>query len=299
MRGFGYLIKEGVKSVWNNRMMSAASIGVLVSCLLITGAAMLVSLNVRSVVEQVGKDNQITVFLTEDVDELTAIQKVGPEIRRLDNISACEFYSKDEAIVEWQNELGPLFGELQGEENPLPNAFHVTMVDLSQYADTVANIKGVEGVDIISDRSDVAKRLTDLDRLVTQVGLWLVAALAIISLFIISNSVRMTMYSRRFEISIMKSVGATNHFVRTPFVIEGIVLGILSGVIASVIIAFLYEAMISAVKYIVPINEIPYSELSTQMTIGFILFGMVVGATGALISIGRYLNMEGGEILGW
>ncbi len=299
MRGFGYLIKEGVKSVWNNRMMSAASIGVLVSCLLITGAAMLVSLNVRSVVEQVGKDNQITVFLTEDVDELTAIQKVGPEIRRLDNISACEFYSKDEAIVEWQNELGPLFGELQGEENPLPNAFHVTMVDLSQYADTVANIKGVEGVDIISDRSDVAKRLTDLDRLVTQVGLWLVAALAIISLFIISNSVRMTMYSRRFEISIMKSVGATNHFVRTPFVIEGIVLGILSGVIASVIIAFLYKAMISAVKYIVPINEIPYSELSTQMTIGFILFGMVVGATGALISIGRYLNMEGGEILGW
>lgn len=299
MRGFGYLIKEGVKSVWNNRMMSAASIGVLVSCLLITGAAMLVSLNVRSVVEQVGKDNQITVFLTEDVDELTAIQKVGPEIRRLDNISACEFYSKDEAIVEWQNELGPLFGELQGEENPLPNAFHVTMVDLSQYADTVANIKDVEGVDIISDRSDVAKRLTDLDRLVTQVGLWLVAALAIISLFIISNSVRMTMYSRRFEISIMKSVGATNHFVRTPFVIEGIVLGILSGVIASVIIAFLYKAMISAVKYIVPINEIPYSELSTQMTIGFILFGMVVGATGALISIGRYLNMEGGEILGW
>ena len=173
------------------------------------------------------------------------------------------------------------------------------MVDLSQYADTVANIKDVEGVDIISDRSDVAKRLTDLDRLVTQVGLWLVAALAIISLFIISNSVRMTMYSRRFEISIMKSVGATNHFVRTPFVIEGIVLGILSGVIASVIIAFLYKAMISAVKYIVPINEIPYSELSTQMTIGFILFGMVVGATGALISIGRYLNMEGGEILGW
>ena len=173
------------------------------------------------------------------------------------------------------------------------------MVDLSQYEDTVGNIKKVEGVDIISDRSDVAKRLTDLNRLVTQVGLWLVLALGIISLFIISNSVRMTMYSRRFEISIMKSVGATNHFVRTPFVVEGIVLGLLSGVLASVIIAFLYEAMISAVKYIVPITEIPYSTLAVEMSAAFIGFGMVIGAIGALISIGRYLNMEGGEILGW
>ncbi len=299
MRGFGYLSKEGVRSVWNNRMMSAASIGVLVSCLLITGAAMLISLNVNNVVEQVGKDNQITVFLKDDIDELTAIQKVGPEIRHLDNICDCEFYSKDQAITEWESELGPLFGELQGEENPLPNAFHVTMVDLSQYGETVKSIKSVEGVDMISDRSEVAKRLTDLNRLVTQVGLWLVAALGIVSLFIISNSVRMTMYSRRFEISIMKSVGATNHFVRTPFVIEGIVLGLISGVLASCIIAFLYEAMMTAVKYIVPITEIPYDQLAVEMTGGFILFGMVVGAVGALISIGRYLNMEGGEILGW
>ena len=299
MRGFGYLLKEGIKSVWNNRMMSAASIGVLVSCLLITGSAMLLSLNVSNVVDEIGKDNQVTVFLKENIDELTAVQIVGPEIRRLDNILSCEFYSKDQAIVEWEEELGPLFGELQGEENPLPNAFHVSMVDLSQYNDTVENIKGVEGVDVISDRSDVAKRLTDLNRLVTSVGLWLVLALGIISLFIISNSVRMTMYSRRFEISIMKSVGATNHFVRTPFVIEGIVLGLISGAVASVVIAFLYEAMISAVKYIVPITEIPYKQLAVTMTTGFMVFGMVVGAIGALISIGRYLNMEGGEILGW
>ncbi|MBQ1546283.1 MAG: permease-like cell division protein FtsX [Clostridia bacterium] len=299
MRGLGYLIKEGVKSVWNNRMMSAASIGVLMSCLLITGAAVLLSLNVASIVDSIGKDNQITVFLEQNIDELQAVQKIGPEIRRLDNIASCEFYSKEEGIVKWESELGSLFGELQGEENPLPNAFHVAMVDLSQYEETVENIRAVEGVDIISDRSEVAKRLTDLNTLVTKVGLWLVAALGLISLFIISNSVRMTMYSRRFEISIMKSVGATNHFVRTPFVIEGIVLGLISGGLASVIIAFLYEAMVSAVKYIVPITEIPYDTLAPQMTIGFVVFGMVIGAIGALISIGRYLNMEGGEILGW
>ena len=299
MRGIGYLIKEGIKSVWNNRMMSAASIGVLVSCLLITGAAVLLSLNVTNVVEEIGKDNQITVFLRDDIDELEAIQKVGPELRRLDNIASCEFYSKEQGIEEWESELGSLFGELKGDENPLPHAFHIAMVDLSQYEDTVNNIKTVDGVDMVSDRSELAQRLTDLNLLVTKVGLWLVAALGLISLFIISNSVRMTMYSRRFEISIMKSVGATNHFVRTPFVIEGIVLGLISGAIASGVIAFLYEAMISAVKYIVPITEIPYSELAFQMSVSFIVFGMIVGAMGALISIGRYLNMEGGEILGW
>ena len=299
MRGTGYLIKEGVKSVWNNRMMSVASIGVLVSCLLITGAAMLISLNVKEVVDHVGQDNQVTVFLTDDIDELTAVQRVGPAIRQLDNILSCEFYSKEEGIMRYQDELGPLFGEMQGKENPLPHAFRVSMVDLSQYEDTVENIKKVDGVDIISDRSEVASRLTDLNRLVTQVGLWLVAALGIISLFIISNSVRMTMYSRRFEISIMKSVGATNHFVRTPFVIEGIVLGLISGAIASGIIAFLYKAMMSAVKFIVPITEIPYKDVALEMSAGFMIFGMVVGAVGAMISIGRYLNMEGGEILGW
>lgn len=299
MRGFGYLLKEGIKNVWNNRMMSLASIGVLVSCLIITGAAVLLSLNVNSVVNSVGRENQVTVFLNDDVRELEAVMEIGPRIRSVDNVSACEFFSKDEAMAELRDELGNLFSELQGENNPLPHAFHVTMVDLSQYEETVKDIEQVDGVYKISDRSDVANKLTSLNTLVTQIGLWIIIVLGIISLFIISNSVRMTMYSRRFEISIMKSVGATDWFVRVPFVIEGIILGLISGAASSGIIAFLYGGMVTAVQFIIPFSEISYSEVASQMTFSFIISGMVIGALGAAISIGRYLKMEGGEILGW
>lgn len=299
MRGLGYLIKEGFKNVWNNRMMSLASIGVLVSCLLITGAAVLLSMNVSSVVGSVGRDNQVTVFLNDDVTELEAVMEIAPKVRELTNIEDCSFYSKDEAITKLQDELGDLFSEMQGDANPLPHALHVTMTDLSLYDDTVSDIMGVDGVYKISDKSDVAKKLTSLNTLVTQIGLWIIIVLGIISLFIISNSVRMTMYARRFEISIMKSVGATNWFVRIPFIIEGMVIGVVSGIISSVCVAFLYEGVIVAVQYIIPFSEIDYSTVALKMTIVFILLGMLVGALGAFISIGRYLKREGGEILGW
>jgi len=259
----------------------------------------LLSMNVNSVVESVGKENQVTVFLNDNVKELEAVMEIGPEIRRVDNVSDCVFYSKDEAISQLQDELGNLFSELQGENNPLPHAFHVTIVDLSQYDETVKGIMQVEGVYKVSDRSEVAGKLTSLNELVTQIGLWIVVVLGIISLFIISNSVRMTMYSRRFEISIMKSVGATDMFVRVPFVIEGIVLGLISGAIASAIIAFLYEGLIAAVQFIIPFSEISYSAVALKMTLSFIVLGMIIGAAGAAVSISRYLKMEGGEILGW
>lgn len=299
MRGFGYLTKEGFKNIWNNRMMSLASIGVLMSCLLITGAAVLLSLNVNSVVDSVGKDNQVTVYLNDDVNELQAVMEIAPKIREIPNVEECTFYSKDEAMKELENELGDLFSELQGDDNPLPHAFHVTMADFSRYDNTVKDISSLDGVYKISDRSDVAQKLTSLSDLVTQIGLWLILILGIISLFIISNSIRMTMYSRRFEISIMKSVGATNWFVRIPFIIEGMVIGLVSGLLSSLVIAFLYEGVIAAVQYIIPFSEIPYSDVALQMTLAFILLGMFVGALGAVISIGRYLKKEGGEILGW
>ena len=299
MKGIGYLVKEGFKSVWNNRMMSLASIGVLVSCLLMTGLAVLLSLNVTSVVNSVGKDNKVTVFLNDNVNELQAVMEIGRELRNIENVSECEFYSKDEAIKELEEELGNLFDELQGENNPLPHAFHITMEDLSKYDETVDKIVNTQGVYKVSHRSDVASKLTSLNELVTQIGLWIVIVLALISLFIISNSIRMTMYSRRFEISIMKSVGATNWFIRVPFIIEGEVLGLIAGLLSSGIIAFLYNGMIVAVQYIIPFSKINYSDVAFPMTLSFILLGVVIGAIGAGISIGRYLKMEGGEILGW
>lgn len=295
----GYLIKEGIKSIWNNRMMSLASIGVLISCLLLTGTAELLTLSVSSNLEKIGGQNVTRVFLEQEITDMEAVH-IGDEIGRLQNVSATAFVSKDEAIKDYEDTVGEeLFSQLIGEGNPLPNAIDVTMEDLALYDTTIAAVLSIDGVESARDTREVAQKLTTLSELVSTVSLWIVIALVLISVFIISNSIRMTMYSRRFEISIMKSVGATNTFVRIPFVIEGMVIGLISAVISSVILYFLYDALKSAITSIMPIEMVPYSEVGLIMSLAFVGAGMLIGALGSMVSIGRYLRKEGNELLGW
>ncbi len=293
-----YLLKEGTKNIWNNRSMSLASIGVLVSCLLLTGAATLISLNVKDVVKSIGDKNIVYVYLNDDVSKLEAIA-LGQEIKKVPNISECVFFSKDDAIKQYQESLGEIFNEMTGKSNPLPNAYHISITDLSKYKETVSKLQAINGVNKISNRSDVAEKLTKLDRLVTSAGVWIIIILGLISLFIISNTIRMTMYARRFEISIMKSVGATDLFVRIPFVIEGMVMGLISGVISSLALMFLYDGIMAAVNNIVSFKWISFSSVYGAVLVIFIIAGILIGAAGGFISIGKYLKKEGGEILGW
>ncbi len=297
--GFGYLIKEGIKSIWSNRMMSLASIGVLISCLLLTGTAELLTLTVSHNLESIGGTNVTRVFLEQEVTDLEAVH-ISDELSRMDNVSATKVVTKDEAIKDYQETVGEdIFTQLMGEGNPLPNAIDITMTDLAKYDDTISAVLAVNGVESTRDTRAIAQKLTDLSELVSTVSLWIVIALVLISVFIISNSIRMTMYSRRFEISIMKSVGATDTFVRIPFVIEGMVIGIISGTISSVILYFLYDTLKGAITNIMPIKMIPYSQVGGWMTLAFIGAGMLIGALGSVVSIGRYLRKEGNELLGW
>lgn len=140
MTGFGYLAKEGFKNVWNNRIMSIASVCVLISCLVLTGAAALFSLNVDKVVESVGKSNETSVYIKDGYSQLEAVY-VGKEIEKLDNVESATFLSKEDAIKQYKSTLGDdLFAEMQG-RNKLPDSFIVVMKDLSKYDDTVAQIK--------------------------------------------------------------------------------------------------------------------------------------------------------------
>lgn len=299
LSGLGYLLKEGIKSVWSNRMMSIASIGVLVSCLLLTGAAELITLNVSSVVDEIGGENVTRVFLEQEVTDLEAVY-IQNEIGKLDNIADTSFVPKDEAIKEYEDSLREdIFSQMQGKGNPLPNAVDVTLADLALYDETIEEITALDGVDSIRDTREIAEKLTSLSTLVSYMSLAIVLALSLISVFIISNTIRMTMYARRFEISIMKSVGATNTFIRIPFVFEGMIIGLLSGVIASVLLTFVYDAVMNGVKSIIHIDFIPYSQLAFWVWIIFIVAGMLIGMLGSVISIGRYLKKEGNELLGW
>lgn len=203
MKGFGYLAKEGLKNVWNNRIMSIASVCVLVSCLVLTGAATLFSINVAQVVESVGDSNETTVYLKSDVSRLEAVY-IGKDIEKLDNVVSTTFLSKEDALEQYKDELGDeLFAQIE-DRNTLPDAFVVVMEDLSMYDKTVAEIKNIDGVDSINDHRELAKKLTEISNLINIICVGVVTALMIISIFIIANTIRATMYSRRFEISIMK-----------------------------------------------------------------------------------------------
>ncbi|MBQ4128287.1 MAG: permease-like cell division protein FtsX [Ruminococcus sp.] len=298
---FGYLIKEGFKNVWSNRIMSLASVGVLISCLILTGSAIMLSINVSTVVESVGESNVTTVYLEDDVSELEAVY-IGKSLTKIDNVTSADFYDKDEAILAYKDVLGEeVFVNMTEDNNPLPHAYHIVMADLSLYDQTVEEILKVEGVNSVSSRSDVAEKLTSLNTLVTTMSFWIILALAIISLFIISNTIRMTMFSHRFEISIMKSVGATNSFVRIPFVIEGIIIGLVSAGLSIGALTLLYDAVIKAIKSILPLDVyVPFEgPVMWTVIIAFVCAGVLVGALGSLLSIRKYLKKEGNEILGW
>ena len=302
MGNLGYLIKEGFKNIFNNRMMSLASIGVLISCLVLTGSAIMLSVNVSNIVADVGDSNSTRVFLADDMTKLEAAYK-GREIKEIDNVVDAEFVDKEDAIVELyeKKNLGEdFFAALTGDNNPLPYAFDVTMEDLSKYDETILAIQQLEGVDSVSSHRELAQRLTSLSSLITTMGFWIILALAVISLFIVSNTIRMTMFSHRFEISIMKSVGASNHFVRVPFIIEGVVIGVVSAGISIGLLYFLSGAIIAAATSILPsVTYTPFSAVMWYLIGGFLAAGVLVGVLGSWVSIRRFLKREGNEILGW
>ena len=299
MSGFGYLIREGFRSIWSNRIMSIASICVLVSCLVLTGAAELISVNIEKEVDSVGKTNETTVYIKDGASDLEA-GYIGKNLEKLDNITSVRFYPKEDAINEFKDSLPEaVFENVNGDNNPLPDAYIIAMDDLSKYDQTIDAILKVDGVDSINNRSELARKLTDISNLVSYISLAIVVALTIISLFIIANTIRTTMYSRRFEISIMKSVGATNAFVRLPFVVEGMVLGFISAIIGTGVLYVVYEGVMSAVNSFVKISTIPFSDVYLQVGGIFIVAGVVIGAFGSFISMRKYLKMEGNEILGW
>lgn len=293
---FRYLFKEGFKNVWSNRMMSLASVCVLFACLLMTGTAFLFIVNVNNVISDLGKENIITVYLKTDANE-QEVKQVGQEIKNIANIKTCDFVSKDEAMNEYSQMMGQSFNVIKEDGNFLPDAYRITIEDPQQYQDTINQVKAINKVDTISDRSDIANKLARINHLVSNVGLWVIIFMAVVSLFIISNTIKITMYNRRLEISIMKSVGATNTFIRMPFIVEGMIIGIFSAILSMFALSFLYNSVMNTILKIVPITVYRFSPLTPKVILVFLIIGAMFGILGGIISINKYLRKEGGIIL--
>ena len=162
MSSFGYLVKEGFKNLMHNRLMSLASIGVLISCLVLTGSAIMLTINVANIVDSVGDTNVTKVFLDDNMTKLEAVYK-GKELKEVDNIVEVEFIDKDDSIQAYREQLGEeVFANMTGDDNPLPYSYSIVMEDLSKYDETITLIKAVPGVSSVSSHRDVAQKLTSL-----------------------------------------------------------------------------------------------------------------------------------------
>lgn len=282
-------------------MMSIASICVLMSCLVLIGCASMIFLNIESLLARIEEENVVMVYIEDDTADAD-ITAMGAALNGMDNVKEVEFVPKEDA---WADQLSTMeeaqaqfFTEISS-DIPLPDAYKVTVDDLTYFDQTVSRIEQLEHIDTIRENKDLAQKLVTIRHGVEVISIVIVVVLLAISVFIISNTIKLTVYSRRLEISIMKSVGATNSFVRLPFVVEGMILGIISGIVSLGLVWAFYEFAIhqfSDLLSSLQLEALNFADFALPLLGIFVLIGIVTGVGGALISMGRYLNREGSEI---
>lgn len=298
---FRYLIKEGFHNTWTNRMMSVASICVLLSCLVLIGSASMIFLNIDSLVQKIENENVIMVYIDDEATDAD-IDELGIELQNLNNVQKIEFVAKEDAWAEQiatMDEAQAEFFTEQTDEIPLPDAYKVTVKDLEQFTTTVKQIKKLNHIDTVRQNTDLAKKLAKISNGISIISIVIIAVLFVISLFIISNTIKLTVYSRRLEISIMKSVGATNSFVQLPFVVEGVILGVVAGVLSLFAVWGIYELAINRFGDVfssIGLDPLKFTDYAWIMLGVFVAIGIVSGVGGSLITMRKYLTKEGSEI---
>ena len=289
----GYLTREGFRNIWVNRLLSLATIVVLISCLIIVGSGSLIFLNINAVLDLIEGQNVVMVYVNDDADDYMT-QTLGVQLEAHTNVLEVEFVPKEEAFQRQIEAYGDKADLLEGlSPEILPDAYKVTVKDLELFDATVAEIKGFDNVLQIRENSDLAGKLASIRNAVTYISIGIVAILFFVSLFIVSNTIRITIYNRRLEISIMKAVGATNAFIRWPFMVEGILLGLFSAILGLGIqygvysIASIWLGNVLSMLGGEAVNFLDYVWVIFGI---FAFIGIVIGAFGSIISLNKYLK---------
>lgn len=292
-----YLTKEGFRNLRVNKLMSVASITVLFSCLLMIGIAFMILLNIESFIKNIEDENVILVYANLDINSKDYdYMKLGVELNSIDNVAKVEKVEKDAAYAALLDEMDEgLKNYLEGlDENPLPNGYRVTVGDMAGFSQVVSEIKKLDNVLRVHENSALARQLENLRNTVTYISGGVILLLLIVSLFIISNTIKVTMFSRRLEISIMKSVGATNGFIRWPFVVEGILIGILAGGLATAAVWGVYHLVQSTLATTFDAFgasvTVEFRDYALYLLAAFVAIGVFTGVFGSLTSIRRYLK---------
>ena len=290
-----YSIKEGMKGLARNRSMSLASVASVASSLFVLGIMLCIVLNINFISEQTKEQfNSVQVFLVDDLSQ-DDILSVKSKIESIDNVRSITYETKEQALVNLKERWGENSYLLEGIENPLQNSYIVEIEDTQKADQMVADIQKLDNIDDISYYKDIVQQLNSIASTVNKFGLALMALLSFVSVFIIATTIKLTLYARKREIFIMKYIGATNWFVRWPFIIEGLILGFIGAVIAifvtyglyGVVYDFLISSSMNFINgYLIRINDI----LGTISTV-FISMGIGIGTVGSVISVRRYLEV--------
>ena len=294
-----YLTREGLKNIFVNRLMSVASIAVLMSCLIMIGCAVLHYFNIDSLLHSIEAQNMIMVFVKKDADE-TVLNEVQATLESNGNIATVKFVPKNEAYATILESLGENAAIMEDvDASFLPDGFEVTVKDMQFFSQTVNEIRGINNVISIRENSDLAARLEKIRTAVTYVCIGVIILLFIVSLFIIANTIRISMYTLRLEISIMKAVGATNSFIRWPFLIEGITIGLISAVVGMAVLYLIYRFAGDALLTIFGVfggSLINFLDYALYLFIGFVVVSVITAGIGSIFSIGRYLKEQGSVV---
>lgn len=291
-----YLTKEGFRNVRIHKLMTVASVTVMLCCLLLIGGAYLIYVNIESVIDKVGEQNVIMVFIEDNANE-AAEAKLKTDIEGISNVKDCTFVSRDASYSNILYNMGSSSEVMTGMDSSfLPDAYKVTIENMDEFKTTVSTIQGFKNVLSVRENGELATKLSSIQHAVGLMSICIVAILLAVSLFIIANTVRITMYSRSLEISIMKAVGATNWFIRWPFITEGVIIGIISAICAFGLIFGLYyaaEKIFAEMFSILGNTMVPFENGMWLLLGTFLVTGIVTGALGSMISLGRYLKEHG------
>ena len=293
INNLGYLMKEGIRGIFLHGFMSFAAICVTVACLLIVGTFSILMYNLNIMVEDLNKTNEILVYVDSELPDHEA-KSIGTKLNRIANVHNAKFVSREEALADFvaDHQQDDAFSGVAAED--LRHRFVVTLVDNSQMEETVAAIKEVSGVANVSAEFELAEGFATIQEILHVASLVIISVLLVVSLLIISNPVKIAMHERRDEIAIMKMVGATNGFIRLPFVVEGFVLGMTGAALAFWLEWAMYDAAvvkIAEMDTLQLLKFVPFTELLLPMVATFCAAGLFVGVVGSWTSIRKFMDV--------
>ncbi len=287
-----YFMGQSIKGLWRNGVMTIASILVLVSCLVVMGSFWLLIRNIDVNLEQLGLLNEIVVFIDEKkTDE--EVEEIGAKIRALDNVGDVRFISKEQALEEEREkykEHTDLY-DIVADDNPLRDSFVIKYIDNSKVATLDYQIGQIDGVAKVNDRLDLATTIEKVKSGVSMVLIWFMAILFIVSIFVIINTIKLAVHSRRTEITIMRYIGATDWFVILPFIFEGILIGLISSGLAFLVEWYMYGYAVTMIgDNFNMLTILSFGDIRITLAIAFVAIGIITGIIGSTISTRRYLK---------